>query len=59
MSSLFSHILVSVDFTEKNHAALRAAKQLAHQNQARVTLLHVIETIEYVYVSIPYFSTKR
>ncbi len=48
MSSLFSHILVPVDFTEKNNAALRTAKQLAHQNQARVTLLHVIETIEYV-----------
>ncbi len=48
MSSLFSHILVPVDFTEKNNAALRTAKKLAHQNQARVTLLHVIETIEYV-----------
>ena len=48
MSSLFSHILVPVDFTEKNNAALKAAKQLAHQNQASVTLLHVIETIEYV-----------
>ncbi len=48
MSSLFSHILVPVDFTEKNNAALRTAKRLAHQNQARVTLLHVIETIEYV-----------
>ena len=47
MASLFKHILVPLDFTRKNAAALRFALNLARQNQSRVTLLHVIETIEY------------
>lgn len=42
----FRHILVPVDFTEKNLAALDLAFDLAVANRARVTLLHVIETIE-------------
>lgn len=46
MPSLFSHLLVPVDFTEKNAAALRIARELAVQNHARVTLLHVIEPVE-------------
>ncbi|HSG69056.1 MAG TPA: universal stress protein, partial [Planctomycetaceae bacterium] len=41
----FQHILVPVDFTGKNLAALDIAFEIAVQNQARVTLLHVIETI--------------
>ena len=40
--------LVPLDFTEKNLEALNVAQQLARQNDARVTLLHVIETIDYV-----------
>jgi len=46
MSSLFEHILIPVDFTEKNQAALDVAFQLASQNRSRLTLLHVIETVE-------------
>ncbi len=42
----FQHILVPVDFTEKNLAALDIAFEIAVQNQARVTLLHVIEKID-------------
>ncbi len=45
---IFTHILVPVDFTEKNSPALETAKTLATQNNARITLLHVVETIEYV-----------
>lgn len=41
----FQHLLVPVDFTGKNLAALDIAFEIAVQNQARVTLLHVIETI--------------
>jgi nucleotide-binding universal stress UspA family protein len=41
----FQHILIPVDFTGKNLAALDIAFELAVQNKARVTLLHVIETI--------------
>lgn len=44
---MFQHILVPLDFTQKNAAALEAARRLAQQNRSRVTLLHVIETIEY------------
>jgi len=44
----FRHIVVPVDFTAKNQAALDIAFELASQNSARVTLLHVIETIENV-----------
>ncbi len=40
-------ILVPVDFTKKNKAALDYAKHLAHQNKSDLTLIHVIETIEY------------
>lgn len=42
----FHHILVPLDFTEKNRLALDTAFEIAAQNKARVTLLHVIEAIE-------------
>ncbi|MGE5192000.1 MAG: universal stress protein [Deltaproteobacteria bacterium] len=42
----FKHILVPVDFTEKNLPALDIVFELAVANHARVTLLHVIETME-------------
>jgi nucleotide-binding universal stress UspA family protein len=44
----FQHILVPVDFSEKNAPALTLAGRLAASGQGRITLLHVIETIEYV-----------
>lgn len=44
---VFKHILLPVDFTEKNAVALDVAMKLAHQYQGRVTLLHVIEPMEY------------
>ncbi len=46
MQSSFDHILVPVDFTEKNAAAIAVAKRLAAQSSARVSLLHVIESLE-------------
>lgn len=48
MRPRFEHLLVPVDFTAKNRAAVDIAFELAVQNKARTTLLHVIETIEYV-----------
>lgn len=42
----FQHILVPVDFTEKNLPALDIAFELAVANRSRVTVLHVIETLE-------------
>ncbi|HWM89320.1 MAG TPA: universal stress protein [Thermoanaerobaculia bacterium] len=46
---MFRNILVPVDFTLKNEAALTAAIDLVKgSSDAKVTLLHVIETIEHV-----------
>lgn len=41
----FQHLLIPVDFTHKNRAALDIAFEIAMQNKARVTILHVIEAI--------------
>ena len=41
----FKHILIPLDFTEKNLEALNIAFDLAVVNRARVTLLHVVEQI--------------
>ncbi len=48
---MFRKILVPVDFTDKNEAALAAALQTANANPGQpgeVELLHVIETIEHI-----------
>ncbi|MHC4878459.1 MAG: universal stress protein [Planctomycetota bacterium] len=42
----FKNVLVPVDFSEKNWAALDVAFEVAVNNKAAVTLLHVIETID-------------
>jgi nucleotide-binding universal stress UspA family protein len=42
----FRHILVPTDLTERTEKALRLAVGLASRASARVTLIHVIETIE-------------
>ena len=43
---MFKHVLIPVDFTSKNAAAIAVASELARQDGAEVTLLHVIETVE-------------
>jgi nucleotide-binding universal stress UspA family protein len=48
---MFRKILVPVDFTEKNEAALSSAIEIAGRNdgeEGQVRLLHVIETIEHI-----------
>lgn len=45
---MFRNILVPVDFTLKNESALNTALDFARGKDAKVTLLHVIETIEHV-----------
>ena len=42
---MFKNILVPVDLSEENKAALSLAVQMAAPSQGTVTLLHVIETI--------------
>lgn len=43
----FSHILVPVDFSQANHAALARAMEIAGPTKTRITLLHVIEEVPY------------
>ncbi len=46
---MFRKILLPVDFTEKNEAAIQAALEvLSGHEEAEIYLLHVIETIEHV-----------
>ena len=52
---MFRKILVPVDFTEKNEAAVRVALEMAAlpgksegETEAEVVLLHVIETIDHL-----------
>lgn len=45
---MFSHLLVPVDFTEKNETAIQIAIETARRDGAEVVLLHVIETIEHL-----------
>jgi nucleotide-binding universal stress UspA family protein len=42
----FRHILVPADLTERTEKALQLASKLASSDRARITLLHVIETID-------------
>ncbi len=45
---MFKRIMVPVDLTDKNANALTIAAKIALQNRARVTLVHVIETVKNV-----------
>jgi nucleotide-binding universal stress UspA family protein len=48
---MFRKILVPVDFSEKNEAALDSATQIvggSAQEDSEVTLLHVVEVIEHI-----------
>jgi len=46
MESRFQHILVPVDFSSKNVAALEVALEMATRHGARATLFHVVERID-------------
>lgn len=46
MTPRFQDILIPVDFTKKNRAAVDVAFEIAVENHARMTLLHVVERIE-------------
>ena len=43
---MFSRILVPLDFTPKNRAAIKAAVRIAGISKARTVLVHVIERID-------------
>jgi len=43
---MFKHILVPIDLSGRHARALTAALALARQSRARVTLLHVIQSVQ-------------
>ncbi len=45
---MFKKIMVPVDLSDGKNSALLIAKRIATQNKAQLTLLHVIEKIEYL-----------
>ncbi len=47
---MFDHILVPLDLTGRNARAVTVALDLARQHGSRVTLLHVMQRIEYIAV---------
>lgn len=44
--SQFQHILIPLDFTERNDIALQTAHDIVAETSARVTLIHVVETVD-------------
>jgi universal stress protein A len=43
--SLYKHILIAADFSDHGHEVSKVAKQLAEQNQAKLSAIHVFENI--------------
>jgi len=44
--SQFQHILLPLDFTERNDSVLSAAHDIAAESNARISLIHVVEPLE-------------
>ncbi|WP_211828840.1 universal stress protein [Kistimonas asteriae] len=49
--SLYKHVLVAVDLTEEADEVLNKAKAIAEANDARLTLVHVVEPLSVAYGS--------
>jgi nucleotide-binding universal stress UspA family protein len=45
---MFQHVLLPTDLSEGARPALQVARDVARQNGARLTLLHVVQTIEHL-----------
>ena len=50
MPNPYSRLLVAIDFSDADTQVLERARQLAAQNQAGITLLHVVEYLPMAYV---------
>jgi universal stress protein A len=44
--SQFQHILIPLDFTERNDVALSTVRDIAEESKAHVTLIHIVEPID-------------
>ncbi len=49
--SLYKHVLVAVDLTEEADEVLNKAQAIAEANEARLTLVHVVEPLSVAYGS--------
>ncbi|WP_281646890.1 universal stress protein [Parendozoicomonas sp. Alg238-R29] len=49
--SLYQHILVAIDLTEEADAVLEKARSIAEANNAKLTLVHVVEPLSVAYGS--------
>lgn len=46
--SMYQHILLAVDFFERGDQVTRKARQIAEQNQAKLSLVHVVDSLPIV-----------
>lgn len=45
MSTQYSHILLATDLSDDNSAVIQRAQMLAQQNSAKLSLVHVVESV--------------
>ncbi|QWF70803.1 universal stress protein [Methylomonas paludis] len=43
--ALYKHILLAVDFSDHSHAVANTAKQIAAQNQAKFSIVYVVDNL--------------
>lgn len=55
---MFEHIIVPVDLSDRNGAAIRTAAELARTSGGFVTLLHVVETLDLPYEEVSEFYDR-
>lgn len=55
---MYQHFIVPVDLSDRNTTAVETAKEFALLTQGRVTLLHVIETLDLPYDEVAEFYTR-
>lgn len=55
---MFDHIIVPVDLSARNRAAIEAARALAVPSGAFITLLHVVETLDLPYEEVADFYDR-
>ena len=55
---MYHHFIVPVDLSDRNTTAVETAKEFALLTKGRVTLLHVIETLDLPYGEVADFYTR-
>ncbi|MFQ5530789.1 MAG: universal stress protein [Gemmatimonadota bacterium] len=55
---MYGHFIVPVDLSDRNATAIHTARQLARLTRGRVTLLHVVETLDLPYDEVADFYER-